>query len=314
MFPGPMNRSGKIHALLATARVANVPSVISNVGVGVVLGLARGSTDVGDPVLAKALWLALAGVLLYVGGNFSNDWADRKWDATHRPERALPSGLFPAALYAALALVLLAAGVGAASWIDARCGITAAAIVFWIVIYTLIHKRTAWAVVPMGLCRGLLPVMGSMAFFPYVDGVWPVGCALLCYIAGLSLSARYEALHEPPAWVGPAARALLLTTAVLVAWGNRALYVDRWMGLAGALPYLAWTSACLRVWRKPVPVLVSRLLAGIPLVDWMVTLPIALLLFRAGGGEVLGMAMACLLVPPLAWISALLLQRVAPAT
>ena len=38
MVAGPMNRSGKLHALLATARVANVPSVVSNVWVGVVLG------------------------------------------------------------------------------------------------------------------------------------------------------------------------------------------------------------------------------------------------------------------------------------
>ena len=39
-----MNRDGKLYALLATARIANVPSVVSNLGVGVLLG----SLDAGE--------------------------------------------------------------------------------------------------------------------------------------------------------------------------------------------------------------------------------------------------------------------------
>lgn len=314
MVRPPMNQLGKPYALLATARVANVPSVASNVWVGVVLGFAHGTTAVDDPVVAKALWLALAGILLYVGGNFFNDWFDRRWDAKNRPERALPRGLFPPRLYAVAAVTLLFGGTAVAATVDPRSGWVAAGIVFWITVYTLTHKRTAWAVVPMGLCRGLLPVMGSMAFFPYIDFIWPVAAALLCYIAGLSLSARYEALREPPRWVGVAARTLLLATAVLVAWENRQLYIGRWLGVAAALPYLGWTSVSLRIWNQPVPVLVSRLLAGIPLVDWMVTLPLAIILFQSGGADARGMAIACLAVPPVAFLAALLLQRVAPAT
>jgi hypothetical protein len=312
MLRRTMNRNGKLHALLATSRVANIPSVVSNVWLGVVLGLAHGAMEVGEPMLATAALLAAAGVSLYVGGNFFNDWMDRRWDAQHRPERALPRGLFATGLYAALAAGLIGAGVASGFVAGLRSGLAAAGIAVAIVIYTLAHKRTAWAVVPMGLCRGLLPVMGSLAFFPYVDRVWPMACALLCYIAGLSLSARYESLEKPPAWVAVAARGLLLVTAALAAWANKDLYLGALLGVCGALPYLAWTSFSLRFRRKPVPRLVSALLAGIPLVDWMVLLPLSLRL--SANEDAVAVMVVCFALPPLAFFSALLLQRVAPAT
>lgn len=312
MLARQMNRSGKTHALLSTARVANVPSVVSNVWVGVVIGLMF--TDIHQPFLVKALALALAGVLLYVGGNFFNDWMDRAWDRSHRPERALPRGLFPTGLYAGLAAGLLAAGTALACWTSLRSGMAAGGIVFWIVVYTIWHKKTSWAVIPMGLCRALLPVMGCLAFYPYIDHVWPVACALLVYIAGLSLSARHESMAEPPAWVGITSRVLLLSAALLVAWGNTGLYLPRLLAISAAVPYLAWTSFSLRYRRKPVPVLVSSLLAGIPLVDWMVLLPVSVLLFRNPDGASQALATACLLAPPVAFAMAKLLQRVAPAT
>ncbi|HEX7261108.1 MAG TPA: hypothetical protein VF258_04780, partial [Luteolibacter sp.] len=138
------------------------------------------------------------------------------------------------------------------------------------------------------------------------------GCALLCYIAGLSLSARYELLEKPPAWVAIAARGLLLATAALAAWANKDLYTGALWGVGAALPYLAWTSYALRFRRKPVPLLVSALLAGIPLVDWMVLLPLT---FHLNGSEdLVTVALMSLALPPLAYISALLLQRLAPAT
>jgi hypothetical protein len=306
-----MNRSGKIHALLSTARVANVPSVVSNVWLGVAIGMLRsGTTEVPWQDAAN---VAISGVSLYLAGNFFNDWMDRKWDVTHRPERALPRGLFPPLLYLALALGLGGLGVLLAGQTSLPLGWVALLIVFCIVIYTVFHKRTTWAVIPMGLCRALLPIMGFTLFFPFIDGVWPAAAGIFCYIMGLSLSARYESMPEPPKRIAVMARGLLLGTVVLVAWGNRGLLVDKVPSILGALPYLTWTSLCLKLWRKPVPRLVSRLLAGIPLVDWMLLLPVFLSLAAAGDGWS-GFAIACFTIPPLAFISALLLQRLAPAT
>ena len=317
MVATPMNETGKLHALLSTARVANVPSVVSNVGAGVVLGFLT-AADSGKQTLGApwslVLILAVAGVLLYIGGNFFNDWMDRRWDAVHRPERALPRGLFPPVWYLRLAGCLLASGTGLAWAANAKSGLVAGGIVLSITIYTRWHKQTPWAVVPMGVCRALLPVMGFLAIYPYIDRVWPVACALFCYIMGLSLSARYESMNEPPKRVAVMARGLLLLAVVLVALGNRGLFLDRLASIGGAFPYLVWTGFCLRVWRQPVPKLVSGLLAGIPLLDWMVLLPVAVTLMndsREGFGAV---ALASAVAPPLAFISALLLQRLAPAT
>lgn len=315
MLPGLMNRSGKIHALLATARVANLPSVVSNVWLGWMVGLLSAGSGSSPRGLVPGFYLLpLAGILLYLSGNFLNDWMDRKWDALHRPERALPRRLFRPGLFAAIAAGLAMLGLAAAFTTSPSSGWVAAGIVISILIYTFLHKRTAWAVIPMGLCRALLPVMGSIAAFPYIDAIWPASCALLCYIMGLSLSARYESLAAPPIRVAILSRALLLGTAVLVAWGNRHLLVTRWPNLAGVLPYLLWTSLCLRIWRRPVPVLVSRLLAGIPLVDWMTLLPLFLMLVISGGYDPGSWQITFFLVPPAAFLLGLLLQRLAPAT
>ena len=84
-----MNRDGKIYALLATARIANVPSVASNLGVGVLLG----SLDVGGGFSLP--WTRMiAAVLFYVAGTFRNDWAALEWDMVNRPDTALPRGVF----------------------------------------------------------------------------------------------------------------------------------------------------------------------------------------------------------------------------
>jgi UbiA prenyltransferase family len=310
MLSGLMNRLGKWAALFATARVANVPSVICNVWLGVAVG---GWGSLAIP-WTHAVFLAAAGVMLYVGGNFLNDWMDRDWDARQRPERALPRGVFSAGGYLAAAVCLLAAGVGTAWVAQPRSGWVAVGIVGWILIYTVWHKRSAWAVVAMGLCRALLPVMGFLALQPYVDMIWPVATALFCYIMGLSLSARYESLSEPPPWVRVTARGLLLLAAVLVAWGNKALILDRLPSVCGALPYLAWTSFCLKFRRRPLSRLVSGLLAGIPLVDAMLLLPLGVTCMNASSNGALAPVIACFLMPTLAFISALWLQRLAPAT
>jgi 4-hydroxybenzoate polyprenyltransferase len=312
MIDGLMNREGKLHALLATSRMANVPSVAVNVWTGVVLGWLH--TGMMERIWLTAALLATAGVALYIGGNFLNDWMDRKWDAQHRPERALPRGLFPPGFYLRLAGGLMAGGVWLAALVNFRCALVAAAIVLCIIIYTVWHKRAAWTVIPMGMCRGLLPVMGFMACHRYIDGIWPVALGLLFYIAGLSLTARQESKPDPAKTGLLIARALLLGTALLVAWGNKGIHLERLPSVAGALPYLGWTGFCLRFRRRPVPRLVSGLLAGIPWVDAMVLLPVGWLLVRSATGDGAVVGISCLVAAPLAFASSLLLQRVAPAT
>ena len=307
-----MSAPGKVHALLATARVANVPSVVSNVWCGMALAMVGGDGAVLDGSIL--LLVPLAAVCLYVSGNFLNDWFDRNWDAVHRPERALPAGRWPPGAYLAAAVLLGIAGVVLALAAGSRPAWVATVIAVLVVVYTLVHKRSAWSVLPMGLCRACLPLMGALAVLPAADGFragLPPALALLGYIAGLSLEARNESLAArgegqgsrwPLVLMGAAAPMLALQLFWSLPAGRT------WLGVVGLLPFAAWLWLCRKRFRRPVPRLVSALLAGIPLVDWVFLLPAGL----AAGATPAGVA--TWLVPPVAWACALLLQRVAPAT
>jgi hypothetical protein len=303
-----MSIPGKTRALLATARIANVPSVAGNVWLGVAVAAFFSSVD----PWSAALPLALAGVLLYLAGNFLNDWADLAWDREHRPERALPRGLFSGRLYLAVAIGCGLGGLVLAATTGLAAAAVALAILAAVVIYTHWHKRSPWAVIAMGTCRALLPVMGAAGSL----SLPLAGCALglLCHIAGLSLSARYESLPHPPSWISRTARGLFVAAVVVVSAAAYGL-VGRWdWVMLGALPYVVWVALSLSIWRKPVPRHVSRLLAGIPWVDAMMLIPLGLVLAPAAGIWTEPVAAGCLFFPPLAFVLALVLQRLAPAT
>lgn len=311
-----MRHSQQLHALAATARIANLPSVVSNVWLGVAVGaMATGGLADGR-LWGRAATLAAAGACLYLAGNFFNDWADCRWDAQHRPERALPRGLFPPGSYLAVTLLGCLLGVGAAAAVDCRCLLVALLIVTCIVTYTRWHKRSAWAVVPLGLCRAMLPGLGFLGILaPGGLGSMAViasSCGLLAHVAGLSLSARYESLAGPS---GPAmgfSRALFPAVAVAMWFASyQGLSLPLATCLLGLLPYTLWIALCLTVWRRPVSRHVSNLLAGIPLVDWIVLLPLALAQGAHGWSALAAMS---LLLPPLALLLGKLLQRLAPAT
>ena len=313
-----MNRSGKLHALLSTSRVANIPSVVSNVWVGMALGTLITNTGLAVPVIAwsTALRLVVAGVALYVAGNFLNDWADRKWDAERRPERALPRGLFSPALYAGIAGSLGILGVMLAATASTASAAMAAAIVVSICIYTYSHKRTPWSVLPMGLCRAFLPLMGMLGIADISDfppQLLSTAGGLFFYIMGLSLSARYESMAVAPKFATWLSKGLLIFAALIMGlpfygWVDPASLV--WWQF---LPYGIWLLFCVTVNRKPIPVYVSSLLAGIPLLDWIQMLPILGAMKSLENGWTPS-AIACFAIPPLAFIFALLLQRLAPAT
>jgi 4-hydroxybenzoate polyprenyltransferase len=308
----------KLRTLAATARLANVPSVASNVGVGAFIALAVGSTAAP----ARFPLAAATGVCLYLAGNFLNDWADRRWDARHRPERALPRGLFPPALFLCTAIALLMLGMGLASKASPAALLPAAAITTLILLYTAIHKRSAWSVIPMGLCRGLLPPLGFLACMDHpartaepTDLAWlaAAGAALFFHIVGLSLSARHESTGKHlTRWLAhPFFAIAAVCSAAPAAWS---LAVTRALGsqtspamlLLAAFAYVVWIVLCHTSFRQPTARRVSGLLAGIPLVDCLSMLPIAFMMPHT--------PVALLTISPLAFLAGLALQRLTPAT
>lgn len=149
----------RIRALLATARIANVPSVISNVltgmlMIGVIFSADYPSWD------QQTLFPIFSACCLYVAGNFLNDWYDVAWDQQHRPERAIPSGLFPRGLYLSIAVVLVLAGAAMSWCVSKTVFFTYAIILCLVVAYTLLHKKHAFSIWIMGACRASLYALG----------------------------------------------------------------------------------------------------------------------------------------------------------
>lgn len=324
-----------MRALLASLRIANAPSVISNVTLGYLLGgwywggLPLDGSNILPPSL---LTLIICGLCLLFSGNLLNDWHDRHWDATHRPERALPSGKFPPAAFLGAAISLVITALICAALLGIAVLVTASFIATCIGIYTIYHKHRSWSILPMAACRAGLYLLGFLLHLPEdasmnahlpawmnPDHLHSAGfilthaAGLFAYIAALSLNARYESLAHPPQGMLVLGRALLfLPVPALSAW---------WIPfypLAGSLailPFAIWTLLALTRFHRPLPRFVSALLAGIPLVDLIATIPIALTLLTPG--ETLTthpLVLAALLVPLLAFASARVLQRIAPAT
>ncbi|RYD50778.1 MAG: hypothetical protein EOP83_23675 [Verrucomicrobiaceae bacterium] len=327
----------RLRPLLATLRIANAPSVVSNVWLGYMVGWVVWGGDLHR--FEPSQWiliavLSISGVCLYFAGNLANDWFDQEWDRVRRPERALPSGLFRPASYLAGSIFLGGVGLVLASAAGVHCLISALAILVLIAIYTRFHKQSIWAVVPMGLCRVGLYVMGFFASWPPSEAIQrasrhmnladlmgpplltlgAMSCGLFCYIAGLSLSARYEGMENPPK--GPRVIAWGLVAMPLVATGCRFTGFPVF-SLIGMVPFAVWLGFSLTIFRKPIPRYVSALLAGIPLVDFIAAAPIALGADKMHIQQSLGELphfVALLTVPLIAFVLGRALQKLAPAT
>lgn len=251
---------------LTLARASNLPTVWSNVLAGWLL--------TGQPHHA-GLWLALAGgTLAYAGGCTLNDAFDAKWDRQHRPERPIPSGAISERAVWRLGgseLLLGSALLGLAGCAWPLVAALAATILF----YDWCHKRTAWAVAPMGLCRVLLGwCAASMALrhggsVGPVAGLWLAG--LFAYVMGLTLVARREAKGGGVSWPGVA---LALAPLAASAAANRLAGADLrdWLFVAflfGLGARHVWLT--LREKEDPARIgkAVSALLAGIVAVDFL---------------------------------------------
>ncbi|MEY5012711.1 MAG: hypothetical protein RLY69_426, partial [Verrucomicrobiota bacterium] len=261
-----MNLATKLIALLATLRTPNVPSVACNVITGILLA------GITNPIHTPNAISAIAcGILLYLAGNLLNDWHDRNWDAIHRPERALPQKIFQPSSYLSSAIVC-SLGALAFAATNARSFTIACAILCLILIYTKSHKSTAWAIIPMGLCRALLPALGYFACSqqPITASLIAIAAALLIHTCGLSLVARSESKTSR---LFLFAYPLVVATACLAAHiNNSSDWIKLW---PAALPYLLWTFLTLILLRRSAFTGVSMLLAGIPLVDLTFLIPFA---------------------------------------
>ena len=278
--------------------MANLPSVVSNVSLGLILGQAQ-------PI--PATLALLSGAALYLSGGFLNDWTDRDWDARHRPERALPAGLLSPRFYLTLAIGF--AGIGLIAAALAEPGALAIAVLIFasVAIYTWLHKKTAIAVLPMAMCRALLPMLGLAA-----SGAWAISpialfasAGLFSHVAGISWLARGESRPVQGSGMHPAPWLFAACGMLMVGGGVFALKLPPLVLLAALSPYALWTGRAVMRRGIDTGARVSALLAGIPLVDWILLLPF---FFTEQSPS------AALWLPPLAFAAGRLAQRLTPAT
>jgi len=329
--------------LLATARIANLPSVAGNVVLGFALGAWYWGFGPASMNAGELLLLIGAGACLYLAGTFGNDWIDRNWDRAHRPERALPTGRFSPHSYAAAAIAFAIGGLVLAALASASALGTAAVLLVLVATYTWCHKRTAWAVLPMGACRGCLYFLGflhmqSQSIEIQIDtlsGTLPSGpggidlmlydqlralafifthaLGLFAWTVGISLTARSESTANPsPSLRWLSGGLLAVPLAAMSCWWVPYYPI---IGALAIAPLAGWLALSLTVFKQPTNRRVSALLAGIPLVDLVAAAPLALSLVMPDESlRSHPWLLATLAVPPAAFLLGWLLQKVAPAT
>ena len=279
-----------LRTLLTLGRVANLPTVWSNCLAGWWLG--------GQGSAQKLPFLLGGATFLYVGGMFLNDAFDVEFDRQHRKERPIPCGAIQLRTVWVGGSIALAAGMASLFAVGIVPGVLGLGLAFCIVVYDAVHKGSAFAPVLMGICRFLLyPISAATASAKLsADTIW-CGLALGIYVVGLSLLARRETEPGPPRYwpmvllIAPIVLALLTTgrkpEPVLLLSAVLGLWIARSLRFA------------VQAAERDMGRIVSGLLAGIVFVDWLAP---------ATAPRQFGVIFITL------FLSALLLQKVAPAT
>ena len=278
----------KLKALLDLGRISNLPTVWTNV---LAMWLLAGG---GDHML-RLFPLILGASLIYMAGTTLNDAVDVKFDREHRPERAIPSGVLTEQQVWIIGLAEM--GLGALILL-----IMAKVSFFWlfllcvaIFVYNFIHKANPRSIYVMGACRAFLyftaasSVLETTVDLSFTILIW--GTAILAYIAGLSLVARGESTGE-----GAGKNEIAMLAAPLAAWlfslFSIGPNIPAFLAAAGFIGWTAYSFLELRKGQEtaedseedeepvldadgepklsPVPRFVTRLLAGIILIDAMI--------------------------------------------
>lgn len=253
-------RSDRLRAHLALARVSNAPTVVSNVLAGAVLATALGLD--GTIVL-----IAVAMVLFYTAGMYLNDIFDLDIDRRQRPDRPLPSGQVSVPAAVGVTVGLFAIGLVLLAFTTWEALIGGLVLVGVITLYDAWHKTNPAGPFIMAATRSLVYITAFLAYDSDVSSglvIWAV--LMLFYVAGLTSIAKTESgiagLRYWPfaALVAPAVYAVIAEASVGVV--VMAVVFLAWAVYSASFAYVAT--------RRSIGGAITRLIAGISLLDAMV--------------------------------------------
>jgi 4-hydroxybenzoate polyprenyltransferase len=185
-------------------RLTRAPAALTSLGDAV-----AGAGAARRPLRGRRLLLPLASAALYGAGMALNDWADRRRDATERPERPIPAGEIQPAQALIVAVGLTGVGLTLAAAGGGRAGLGAGlpvAAAVWA--YDLLLASTPAAAAGMAACRALNVMLGA--------GTWRSGAGVLAaatmatHTVGVTVLSSGEVRGAAPR----AAEAALVATAV----------------------------------------------------------------------------------------------------
>ena len=255
-----------LRTLLVLGRVSNLPTVWSNCLAGWWLG--------GGGNYWKLPFLFLGVSALYTGGMFLNDAFDEEFDRQRRAERPIPTGKISAKLVWRFGFGQLALGIFLLLFCGKVAAVSAVMLALFILLYDFTHKIFTDSPWLMGACRFWVYVIAGATGVDGLNGFAIFcGVALALYVVGLSYVARRESFRGPvPFWP-----LLLLAAPVILALTMNAGYFRPaaiWISIVLAL----WIIRCVRCIFLGAAInvgwVVTNLLAGIALVDWLAVAPI----------------------------------------
>ena len=264
-----------LRAYLQLARLSNLPTVWTGTLVGIYAGYTAALVashlaphQVGLhlllEVLNQAFFLLIALSCLYAAGMVLNDVLDEAVDHEQRPSRPIPSGRVSRSTALRLAIGLLILGVLGLSLYNPLTTVLGLALTLSIVGYNILHHRTPWAILLMGLCRSLVyltaaaavPVVSVSHLLAYVA---PFAICVGVYTTILTLIARRETGDEPGPrkWLAVAMPVIALAPTLMVRPAG-----DAWLWVVlAAFIVIAWLSrASIHVLAEP-PRTVKAILA-----------------------------------------------------
>ena len=213
---------------LTLLRISNLPTVWSNALAGYVLSVWVAVDDAADWMMSAGLDTALNGLrdgwallvgfsLIYLGGMAMNDVLDAPLDARQRPTRPIPAGRISRRAATMATITLLILGLMALEvyrrWFTiyqlSSVLIGGVALVAAVTAYNALHQRTAWAILLMAACRGLVSFTAAMSvYWPFDKRAWIAVPALAIAVAAYTLIISTAAHGEDEA--GPGRKRLVM--------------------------------------------------------------------------------------------------------